>query len=262
MPRNSRTGRHEHGQNFLSDRHVVARVVELVSKRRGPIVEWGTGDGAITTALADLDRPLHGIEIDERRARDLNRRTGPHVCIQEGDILRHAPPSGAVIVSNVPFHLTTPILRHLLKSADWTAAVLITQWEVARKRAGVGGTTQMTAQWWPWYEFALDRRVPATAFRPQPSVDGGLLVIDRRSSPLLDSRDRDRYQAWVGEVFHGRGKGLVDILVRQGAPRTIAREVARQRRQPRRPALPRDLRSQDWVALYHALREPTRQLTD
>lgn len=259
MPSRTAPGRHELGQNFLTDRSVIARIVALVADRPGPIVEWGTGNGALTLAAAELGRPLHGVEIDRRRARELDRRTGPHVCIEEGDILRHAPPGGAVVASNVPFHLTTPVLRHLLHSPHWAAAVLVTQWEVARKRAGVGGTTQLTAQWWPWYRFSLDRRIPATAFRPQPSVDAGLLVIDRRVPPLLDARDRGAYQGWVADVFGGRGRGLVDILSRQGVPRPLAHDLARERAPKRRSALPKDLRSEDWVAAYLARgrRQPT-----
>ncbi len=166
MQHSHKPGRHELAQNFLIDRVVISRIVHLVAQRPGPVVEWGTGDGAITLALNDLGRPLVGIEIDGARANKLSRRVGPHVCITEGDILRHAPPPRAVVVSNVPFHLTTPFLRHLLGSPDWSAAILITQWEVARKRAGVGGTTQLTAQTWPWFSFALDRRIDASASDP------------------------------------------------------------------------------------------------
>ena len=249
-------GRHELAQNFLVDRLVVDRVVELVTTRPGPLVEWGTGDGAITLGLDQLRRPLHGIEVDRRRALKLSRKVGPHVCISEGDLLRHAPPTGAVVVSNLPFHLTTPVLRHLLASPGWSAAVLITQWEVARKRAGVGGTTQLTAQWWPWYSFTLDRRISAQAFRPRPSVDAGLLVIDRRSRPLVPDREQARYAAWVAQVFAGRGRGIADILVRTGVPRAVATDLARRRSGRRGPAsvLPRDLRADDWAAAYAARR--------
>ncbi|MDP9226336.1 MAG: rRNA adenine N(6)-methyltransferase family protein [Actinomycetota bacterium] len=252
--RNSESGRHELAQNFLVDRLIVVRVVDLVAKRPGLIVEWGTGDGAITLGLNDLERPLQGIEIDRNRALKLSRKVGPHVCISEGDILRHAPPTGAVIVSNVPFHLTTPILRHLLASRGWSAAVLITQWEVARKRAGVGGTTQLTVQWWPWYSFTLDRRISSNAFRPRPSVDAGLLIIDRRSRPLVANREQARYADWVARVFGSRGRGMADIFARNGVPRTLAEDLARKRSGRRGPTavLPRDLRAEDWAAAYAA----------
>lgn len=245
-------GRHELGQNFLADPSVIDHVVGLVDRRSGPVVEWGAGDGAITLALARLGRPVEGIEIDARRARRLARKVGPHVCITEGDILRHAPPAGAVVVSNIPFHLTTPILRHLLRSPSWRHAVLVTQWEVARKRAGVGGATQLTAQWWPWYSFALDRRIASTAFRPRPSVDAGLLLVDRRDTPLVPVPRRGHYQPWVARVFASRGRGLVQILGRNGVPRAVAVEVTHRGRA--RPAvLPRDLRAEDWADAYRAV---------
>lgn len=242
-------GRQELGQNFLADRSVLDRIVGLVRDRPGPIVEWGTGSGAITVALSRLGRPVAGIEIDPRRVRELRRRVGPHVCIAEGDILRHAPPAGAVVVSNVPFYLTTPVLRHLLRSAHWSNAVLITQWEVARKRAAVGGATQLTAQWWPWYVFSLDRKISSAAFRPRPPVDAALLLISRRGEPLLPRRRQAGYQAWVARVFASRGREIAEILARNGVPRDIATTLIR-----RRPAsLPRDLRAEDWAAAYQAV---------
>lgn len=247
-------GRHELGQNFLVDRAVARRVSELVAARPGPIVEWGTGNGALTTVLAALGRKIEGVEIDAKRARALDRKTGPHVSISEGDILRHGPPVGAVVVSNVPFHLTTPVLRHLLAQPSWTAAVLITQWEVARKRAGVGGATQLTGQWWPWFEFTLDRRIPAHAFRPRPSVDAGLLVIDRRADPLVHPRDLQDYQRWVAGVFRGRGRGITDILAGQGVPRPAAQRIVDDVGGRRGPVLPRDLTASAWAEAYAARR--------
>ena len=102
------------------------------------------------------------------------------------------------VVSNVPFGITTPLLRHLLDQRAWTTAVLMLQWEVARKRAAVGGTTLLTASWWPWYAFELAGRVPAAAFRPRPSVDAGILVLRRRDRPLLDDAERPPTSAWCG----------------------------------------------------------------
>ena len=247
----SHPGRHELGQNFLADQRVVRRILELVAERPGPLVEWGAGDGALTIPLASLGRPVHAVEVDPRRAQRLSRRVGPHVCIEEGDILRHAPPLGGVVVSNIPFHLTTPILRHLLASPGWQHAVLVTQWEVARKRAGVGGATQLTAQWWPWFVFGLDRRIPATAFRPKPSVDAGLLVVDRRRDALVSPSHRGRYQAWVARVFASPGRGLAEILQRNGVPARLATALA-QRAASNRAALPRDLDAAGWVEAFRA----------
>ena len=247
-------GRHELGQNFIVDRGTIERIVALTGRTDGPIVEWGSGGGSLTIPLARLGRPVTGIELDPREACRLQRRVGPHVCISEGDILRHAPPRGSTVVSNVPFHLTTPILRHLFACTGWQEAVLLTQWEVARKRAGVGGATQLTAQWWPWYDVHLDSRVPASAFRPRPSVDGGILSVARRERPLVPTQQRASYQRWVRQVFVGPGRGLPDILARSGRLAPSQSQAFSDRHQLTRRHLPRDLDADQWAEAFELSR--------
>lgn len=260
--RSSRTpigGAHELGQNLLVDQQVIDRVVDLVPDTPRPLVEWAAGRGAVTVPLARLGRPVEAVEIDERSAERLSRVVPGNVTVTRGDILRHAPPAEAYdLVCNVPFHLTTPVLRRLFTLPGWQRAVLVVQWEVARKRAAVGGATLLTAQWWPWFAPRLDRRVPASAFRPRPSVDAGLLVLDRRTEPLLPTGQQRDYQRFAAAVFTGPGRGLPDILVRQGLDRGDVRRWAREHR-VRPDALPRDLGAPAWVAAYGMTRERPRR---
>ncbi|MFC9560596.1 23S ribosomal RNA methyltransferase Erm [Agromyces sp. NPDC056965] len=214
-------GRHELGQNFLVDRRVVDRFVALTAAAHGPIVELGAGSGAITRELAALGRPLTALEIDRRRADSLRREfvDDPHVTIVQADALAWRYPTAQhTIVGNVPFHLTTAIMRSLLARGGWTDAALLTQWEVARRRCGVGGSSLLTAQWDPWFTFRLHERVPARAFKPAPSVDGGVFTIERRSEPLVPAADTAAYQAFVAEVYRGKGRGLAQILRRTSRP--------------------------------------------
>jgi 23S rRNA (adenine-N6)-dimethyltransferase len=247
-------GSQELGQNFLTNPQIIRTVVDLAARTDGPIVEWAAGDGALTLPLAELRRPLEAVEIDPCKAAGLQRRVGPHVCITEGDILRHAPPpTPFTLVSNIPFHITTPVLRRILPMRQWDTAILITQWEVARKRAGVGGATQLTAQWWPWYDFILQQRIPSTAFRPRPSVDAGLLLLRRRQAPLLDG-DRHDYQQWVRRVFTSRGHGMPEILTRSGGlPTPVARNWCAEQHFTYR-TLPKNLGANQWADAYKLTR--------
>ena len=249
-------GPHELGQNFLTDPVVIGDVVGLAAQGRGQLVEWAAGDGALTRPLSTLGRPMEAVEIDARRVAQLRRIVGPHVAIAEGDILRHAPPVGSYdVVCNVPFHITTAVMRRLLALPGWQSAILITQWEVARKRAGVGGGTQLTAQWWPWFNFSLQRRISATSFTPRPSVDAGLLCVQRRAHPLA-AADQAHYQRWVQAVFTGRGRGLPDMLARAGGvPARITNSWCRQQGLSSR-SLPKDLNAEQWAAAYRLLQAP------
>lgn len=243
------SGRHELGQNFLHDRGIIDVIVQAVDRTDGPIIEVGAGDGALTCALQELGRPLTAIEIDPRRAARLAARTTPCTRVVRADFLRYPLPRGPhVIVGNLPFHLTTAILRRILHGPGWTNAVLLVQWEVARRRAAVGGATMMTAQWWPWFEFGLVRKVSASSFWPRPSVDGGLMTISRRTDPLVAHADRRRYQAMVHQVFTGRGDGIAQILKRRMPP-DLARQWLRDDH-VRASTLPRDLTAAQWAKLF------------
>ncbi|MEU6410644.1 23S ribosomal RNA methyltransferase Erm [Microbispora sp. NPDC046933] len=243
------TGRHELGQNFLVDGTVITRIGELVAGTTGPIVEVGAGDGALTLPLSRYGRPLTAVEVDPGRARRLARRVPANVTVVNADILRFRfPRHPHVVVGNLPFHLTTSIMRRLLATAHWEAAVLLVQWEVARRRAGVGGASMLTAAWWPWYAFEVHARVPARSFRPAPSVDGGLLTMTRRAVPLV--AERAPYQDLVRRVFTGRGRGLMEILERTGRlDRQTVRAWAREARVTPH-ALPKDLTAGQWASLW------------
>ncbi|HEX2214070.1 MAG TPA: 23S ribosomal RNA methyltransferase Erm [Mycobacterium sp.] len=250
-------GRHEHGQNFLHDQRVVDAIVDLVARTDGPIVEIGAGAGALTVPLQRLGRPLTAIEVDGRRAARLADRTAASTRVVAADFLRfRLPRTPHVIVGNLPFHLTTAMMRRVLHAPCWTDAVLLVQWEVARRRAGIGGATMMTAQWWPWFEFALSQRISAAAFRPRPSVDGGLMTIRRRDAPLVADDDRRRYQAMVHQVFTGRGHGIGQILSRTLPPVTTRHWL--RHNGVRAAALPRDLTAAQWAALFRAYRSTSR----
>ncbi len=246
--RSSFGGRHELGQNFLTHRPTIQQIVGIVARTHGAILEIGAGDGALTGPLAGLGRDLVAIDIDEDRVRTLRDRL-PQVRVLHADALRH-PLDRPVVVGNVPYHVTTPILRRLLSRSVWQHAVLLTQWEVARKRAGVGGGTMMTAQAAPWFDFELHGRVPARHFRPSPSVDGGILTITRRASPLVHSRDRLAYERLVREMFTGTGNGVVALVQRSARlSRSQARAVT-SRAGIAHDRLPRDLRPEQWAALW------------
>ncbi|WP_099037153.1 23S ribosomal RNA methyltransferase Erm [Mycobacterium neglectum] len=247
-----RAGRHEFGQNFLTDPKMVDVVVGLVSQTDGPIIEIGSGGGALTLPMQTLRRPITAVEIDLRQVKGLQHRVNPQTTIVHSDFLRfRLPRTPHTIVGNLPFHQTTAMMRRILHTDHWTSAILIVQWEVARRRAAVGGATMMTAQCWPWYVFKLSKRVPASAFTPQPGVDAGIMTITRRTVPLVDPAQRRQYSSYVHAVFSSKGRGLRQILSRSTGGQakaeiktwTAAHGISE-------TSLPRDLTAEQWSELF------------
>ncbi len=249
MSTGSNGGPHELGQNFLVNRSVITTIEKLVTHTTGPIVEIGAGDGALTLPLSRSHRPVTAVEIDSRAARRLTRRAPDNVTVVNTDFLTFRLPNRPhVLVGNLPFPVTTTILRRILAAPHWHSAVLMAQWEVARRRAAVGGASMLTAQSWPWFEFRLHSRVPAGSFRPVPTVDGGLFTVTRRAQPLVTNRRE--YQWFVANVFTGPGRGLADILTRTGR---IDRGGVKSwfRANAVSPhALPKDLTAHQWASLW------------
>ncbi len=120
----------------------------------------------------------------------------------------------------------------------------------------------MTAQWSPWFDFRLVDRVPARAFSPKPSVDGGILTIDRHRTGLIPHRDRSSYQQFVRAAFTGRGRGMKGILTAMKIANRHRLHSTLDRNHIRGDALPRELSPQQWAGLYTALaHETTRNPT-
>lgn len=246
-------GRHEHGQNFLTDHKFINSIIDLVKQTSGPIIEIGPGSGALTHPMAHLGRAITAVEVDAKLAAKLTQETSSAtVEVVHDDFLNfRLPATPCVIVGNIPFHLTTAILRKLLHAPAWTDAVLLMQWEVARRRAGVGASTMMTAQWSPWFTFHLGSRVPRSAFRPQPNVDGGILVIRRVDDPKIPIKQRKAFQAMVHTVFTARGRGIGEILRRAGMFSSRSETQSWLRSRGIDPAtLPPRLCTSDWIDLF------------
>lgn len=111
----------------------------------------------------------------------------------------------------------------------------------------------MTAQAAPWFSFGLVGRVPSSGFRPRPSVDGGLLAIERRRTALVPPAQRKAYERFVGDMFTGAGRSFGQILQRAtGVTRPVAdRALAAADLGPR--SLPRDVGPEQWAVLWREL---------
>jgi 23S rRNA (adenine-N6)-dimethyltransferase len=208
-PRPARGARRRaHSQNFLVAAAPAAQLVRDASVcPRDLVVEIGAGSGVLTAELARRARRVKAIEIDPAWASRLRTRFAGrrNVEVIEGDALRvRLPDEPFRVVANIPFGVTSALLHRLLDDprTPLTRADLVLQWEVARKRAG-RPRTALSASWSPWWRFRLGRRVPREAFRPRPAGDAGVLVVERRRTPLLPLEAHDAFAEFTRGLFTG-----------------------------------------------------------
>ncbi|MEU8260214.1 ErmE/ErmH/ErmO/ErmR family 23S rRNA (adenine(2058)-N(6))-methyltransferase [Micromonospora sp. NPDC048999] len=204
-------------QNFLADPAAVARMVRAA--RPGPddlLLEVGAGDGRLTRPLAARCGRLIAYEVEPAVLTRLAAACVdlPQVRVRPADFLAAAPPDEPfAVVGNIPWSLTAGVVRWCLAAPGLRSATLLTQLAYARKRTGEHGRwSRLTVLTWPEHHWRLAGRVPRTAFRPVPAVDGGILRIERRPEPLLPRTALPAYRRMVELGFGGVGGSLAASL--------------------------------------------------
>ena len=93
---------------------------------------------------------------------------------------------------------------------------MVLEWPVVVKRAAVWPSTALGAYWAAWHELRVLRRLPRCAFAPPPSVDAGVLGLQRRDVPLVPVNDARAYRRFLARCFASRPRDAV-------ATRTVKR---------------------------------------
>jgi 16S rRNA (adenine1518-N6/adenine1519-N6)-dimethyltransferase len=216
------------GQNFLVDRGFQARIVDAVPiPAGGTVLEIGPGRGALTEGLAarvaEAGARLVLVELDDAlaEAQAARWRDRPDIEVLHQDVLTLEPgqvtadPGQLVVVGNIPYNITTPILFHLLERPRPASIVLMVQREVADRilaDAGTGGYGALTVG---VRSVASVRRllaVPAGAFRPRPKVDSAVICIEPRDPPPLSAAEEAALRRLTRAVFQWRRKQLGKTL--------------------------------------------------
>jgi len=184
-------------QNFLIDGNIVRKIVELAEIRAGDLVlEVGPGPGVFTEELLKSGARVVAVEKDRGFAEKLKRLEGPLTVI-EGDILEtdleKLLESPVKMVSNLPFHITTPILAKILSTKNlFSRIVIIVQDEVARRFTAVPRTKDYSRITLFISFFANVRyafKVKKSCFMPMPKVDSAVVVIEPKTPPLENEKD-------------------------------------------------------------------------
>jgi 23S rRNA (adenine-N6)-dimethyltransferase len=227
-----RKRRRELGQNFIGDGRVAERVVtESGVGKDDLVVELGAGGGMLTRQLAKAARRVMAVEYDPYWAAQLRERFSgdDNVRVVQGDAMTaKLPEEPFLVVANLPFNATNPILHRLLDdpAEPLRAAHLLVQKQVALKHARSTPTTLKTLNWSPWYGFSAGLGLPASAFHPKPQVDVCLMVAAKRGPPLVEPHDRRLFRAFVCRAFDGHGNSVGKTL-RQFFTKPQLRRLAR-----------------------------------
>lgn len=210
------------GQNFLSDDRVLARIVEAASVGLGDtVLEIGPGLGSLTRHLARSANQVVAVELDRKLIPLLEQTLAshPNITVVCGDILEVnmrdlGLPPGYLVVANIPYYITSAVIRHLLEGEIRPARVALTvQMEVAQRMcAGTGDMNLLALSVQVYGSPRVMSRIPAGAFYPSPKIDSAVVRIDLYPQPLVPENDLARFFQLCKAGFSQKRKTLRNSL--------------------------------------------------
>jgi len=195
------------GQHFLADQDVLECIVSTAElNHKDIVVEVGPGLGVLTKTLAERVATVIAVELDARLASILKRILSPfpNVRIIHADILKIAPhqllencldfsqpAQGYKVVANLPYYITSPVLRHFLQAcAKPSLMVVMVQKEVGEAIAAIPGRMSLLSVSSQFYSRpTIISYVPATSFYPSPKVDSAILRLEVYPNPPIEVSD-------------------------------------------------------------------------
>ena len=208
------------GQNFVIDGNVCQKIVRVAGVTADDIaLEIGPGLGSLTLALLEVTSNVIAVEIDQRLADRLPITVAEHknsdykltVINTDALALRELPVAPTVLVANLPYNVSVPVLLHLLEILpSLNTGVVMVQAEVADRLAAKPGTKEygipsLKASWWAQVSGAGS--VSRSIFWPVPGVDSKLVSFKRHETPGDDVMRKGVFQL-VDAAFAQRRKML------------------------------------------------------
>ncbi len=209
------------GQNFLVSKGLLRRIIAAADIEEEDIVlEIGAGLGTLTRALAQRAGRVIALELDERLIPLLDRALAPypHVQIVQADILAIEPAdltsTPYKVVANLPYYITSAILRHLLEARGKPCLMAVTvQREVAQRLVAGPGEMSLLAVSVQFYgQPRIVARAPPGAFYPSPRVQSAVVRIDLYDQPPTMVDDVEAFFDVVRAGFAQRRKQLRNSL--------------------------------------------------
>ena len=206
------------GQHWLRDTQTLEAIAEAAEIRgTDTVLEIGPGFGTLTKYLVEQAAHVIAIEKDTLLASRLLSQDWQKLQVVKGDILEFDLsnlPAGYKVVANIPYYLTSNLLRVLSESSNPPMMmVLLMQKEVAQRVcAGPGQMSILAVSTQLYYQAELGIAVPAEMFEPPPKVDSQVLILKKHTKPMFNDLDSKLFFRLVKAGFSAKRKKLSGAL--------------------------------------------------
>lgn len=187
-----------YSQNFLTSAKTIHTLLNDTDINHcDTVVEIGTGKGHITRQLAKRCKKVITYEIDPRLFKKLDFSKYPNVHAVKADFLQCTLPKGPYkVFANIPFSITTEIIKKLSETPPVCAWVLMEKGAVKRF-CGQPRESVQSLLLKPFFDVKAGRSVHRTAFHPMPKVDTAVLCLSRKAVSDIRQSERRHFETFV-----------------------------------------------------------------
>ncbi len=184
------------GQNFLKDEQVLFNIANSIpTKDNDLIIEIGPGKGALTKYLINKNSYLICYEIDERLKNILEPLNNSKTKIIFKDFLKanittdinSFPHNNIYIIANIPYYITTPIIKHIINLDNLKSMTLLVQKEVAKRFSAKPNSKDygsLTVYLNYYFDIKYLFDVKNTSFDPIPKVDSAVVNFTKKEQKI------------------------------------------------------------------------------
>ena len=212
------------GQNFITDKNLLAAIVDEAGVTGGTVLEIGAGAGTLTAALAAKADRVISYEIDKNLAPVLSQTLAgldDKAEVIFRDIMKESDEEldGILggpykLVANLPYYITTPVIMRFLEREHKPESIsVMVQKEVGERLIAAPGTSDygaITAAVALEGTARITRIVPRTMFTPRPNVDSCVVRIDMHDK--YAGADKQLVKKIIRAAFAMRRKTLANNL--------------------------------------------------
>lgn len=202
-------------QNFLTSTKTINQLLTKTTiDREDTVLEIGAGKGHITNVLASKAENVLTYEIDALLAEKLKPKLRENVRLVQGDFLRAAlPETSYKVFANIPFSITTEIIRKLTTSEHAPDAMwLIMEKGAAKRFCGQPYETLSSLQLKPYFDVKICHHLRREDFHPAPRVDCVMMEFIKKPHPDIPAAQRKAFAAFVQKA---KQQGIGKLLTKK-----------------------------------------------
>ncbi|MEI3607748.1 23S ribosomal RNA methyltransferase Erm [Pseudogracilibacillus sp. SE30717A] len=183
------------GQHLMHNKRLIHEIVDQAKiSTHDLVLDLGAGRGALTLVLSKKAKNVLAVEYDSKFVEILKQKSchDPNTKIIHQDILKiHLPKKPFVVVSNIPYSITTPIMKMLLNkpSSGFQRGVIVMEKGAAKRFTSSFVKDSYVLAWRMWFDIRYVKGISRINFFPSPKVDSAMITINRKAKPIVPVTD-------------------------------------------------------------------------